>query len=78
MLGHGHEQKEQPKRPSKVPGIAAEQIAAGWKHSAAVTNSGKLYTWGWGGSQGEPGADVWSLALNSDRCKQMRSCVTGC
>ena len=56
VLGHGHEQKEQPKRPSKVPGIAAEQVAAGWKHSAAVTGAGKLYTWGWGGSQGEPGA----------------------
>ncbi|EFN54346.1 hypothetical protein CHLNCDRAFT_24715 [Chlorella variabilis] len=52
VLGQGHEKQQQPKRPSKVPGVSAEQIAAGWKHSAAVTGSGKLYTWGWGGSQG--------------------------
>lgn len=52
VLGLGHEKHRQPARPSKVPGVLAEQIDAGWKHSAAVTGSGKLYTWGWGGSQG--------------------------
>jgi alpha-tubulin suppressor-like RCC1 family protein len=39
--------------PEPVPGISgAEQIAAGWKHSAAIVSGGKLLTWGWGGSQG--------------------------
>lgn len=41
--------------PAQVPGLKAEQVAAGWKHSAAITSGGRLYTWGWGGSQGEPG-----------------------
>ena len=31
---------------------AAMQAAAGWKHSAAVSASGRLHTWGWGGSMG--------------------------
>jgi alpha-tubulin suppressor-like RCC1 family protein len=52
VLGLGHEKNQQPQRPSKVPGILAEQISAGWKHSAAVMGSGRLFTWGWGGSQG--------------------------
>ncbi|KAG7669828.1 hypothetical protein Ndes2437B_g06016 [Nannochloris sp. 'desiccata'] len=39
--------------PEPVPGVlGAEQIAAGWKHSAAIVSGGKLMTWGWGGSQG--------------------------
>ena len=28
------------------------QAAAGWKHSAAISASGRLHTWGWGGSVG--------------------------
>ena len=71
VLGHGHEAKEQrpTRRPSKVPGIAAEQVAAGWKHSAAVTGSGKLYTWGWGGSQGEPWLTLdWGLTVCRWQC----------
>lgn len=52
VLGLGHEKDQRSKRPSKVPGLKAEQVAAGWKHSAAITSGGRLYTWGWGGSQG--------------------------
>lgn len=53
MLGLGHDKDQQPRRPSRVKGLAeVEQIAAGWKHSAAVTSGGRLFTWGWGGSQG--------------------------
>lgn len=32
--------------------LVAQQVSAGWKHSAAVTHGGVLHTWGWGGSQG--------------------------
>ena len=28
------------------------QVSAGWKHNAAITTSGELLTWGWGGSAG--------------------------
>lgn len=53
MLGLGHEKEQQPRRPTRVRGLAdVQQISAGWKHNAAVTDSGLLYTWGWGGSQG--------------------------
>jgi Regulator of chromosome condensation (RCC1) repeat len=27
-------------------------VTAGWKHNAAITASGELLTWGWGGSAG--------------------------
>ena len=40
------------KRPEPVPGVVADQVAAGWKHSAAIGDGGTLMTWGWGGSQG--------------------------
>lgn len=34
------------------PGPRADaQVSAGWKHCAAAYN-GRLFTWGWGGSQG--------------------------
>lgn len=41
------------RHPAAVKGLeSAETISAGWKHSAAVTGNGRLFTWGWGGSQG--------------------------
>lgn len=53
VLGLGHEKDQQPRRPSRVRGLSdVRQISAGWKHNAAVTDGGLLYTWGWGGSQG--------------------------
>ena len=51
-LGLGREGPLQARTPAPVPGLAAEQVSAGWKHAAAVTAGGRLYTWGWGGSQG--------------------------
>lgn len=61
VLGLGHEKNQQPKRPSRVPGLAdVTQVSAGWKHNGAVTSGGRLFTWGWGGSQGEPGC--WDAA----------------
>ena len=54
-LGLGSDSAQQPRRPARVAapkGLAAEAVAAGWKHSAAVTRGGQLWTWGWGGSQG--------------------------
>lgn len=53
VLGLGHQAQQQPRLPSRVPALSAAQCSAGWKHSAAVTGNGRLYTWGWGGSQGE-------------------------
>ncbi|PSC71361.1 ultraviolet-B receptor UVR8 [Micractinium conductrix] len=52
VLGHGHEKDQTPKWPTRIPCLEAKQVAAGWKHSAAVTTGGRLCTWGWGGSQG--------------------------
>lgn len=37
---------------TRLPG-PVNSLAAGWKHSAAVDAAGQLWTWGWGGSQGE-------------------------
>lgn len=46
--GHGHRT-----RPDKVANLKdIRMVSAGWKHSAAIDYSGRMYTWGWGGSQG--------------------------
>ncbi len=29
-----------------------DKVAAGWRHSAAIDHAGRLFAWGWGGSQG--------------------------
>lgn len=51
-LGRGKVKGGDIKKPEPVPGVLAEHVAAGWKHSAALAPGGKLFTWGWGGSQG--------------------------
>lgn len=51
-LGIGSQPAPRGRGPVTVPGLRALSVAAGWKHSAAIDADGKLYTWGWGGSQG--------------------------
>ncbi|KAH8937225.1 hypothetical protein BDL97_16G015700 [Sphagnum fallax] len=63
QLGLGH--KEDSLIPCKVQaleGKAVKMLAAGAEHTAAVTESGKLYGWGWG--------QYGNLGLG-DRCDQM-------
>lgn len=72
-LGQGRKAQKL-RTPVPVPGLQAEQVAAGWKHSAAVGPGGTLYTWGWGGSQGEEKIEATALLplspLSSLRCRQ--------
>lgn len=43
-------------KPAKIESISdVRSISLGWKHSAAVTGDGSVYTWGWGGSVGSMG-----------------------
>lgn len=42
--------------PTQIPGLALDHASCGWKHSAGVTPHGRLFTWGFGGSVGEPSA----------------------
>jgi alpha-tubulin suppressor-like RCC1 family protein len=57
---------------ARVPCVNAVSVAAGWKHSAAVTADGELLTWGWGGSEGGAltiqagGSGGGQLALGDD------------
>ncbi|GAX82152.1 hypothetical protein CEUSTIGMA_g9580.t1 [Chlamydomonas eustigma] len=49
--GDGNWQSMPLKKPKEVPGLShVKSVACGWKHSAAVTTEGKLYTWGWNGT----------------------------
>lgn len=41
----------------KLRAVSAVQVACGWKHTAALTANGQIYTWGWGGSQGSHAMD---------------------
>ncbi|GAB6022018.1 RCC1 domain-containing protein 1 [Chamberlinius hualienensis] len=57
QLGHGDiESESSPRVIECLEGIVVKQIAAGGWHSAALTNSGDLYTWGWNesGQLGRP------------------------
>ena len=46
------------RRVEAVLEVAVARVAAGWKHSAAVTPAGALLTWGWGGSSGSHAGDA--------------------
>ncbi|XP_052792636.1 probable E3 ubiquitin-protein ligase HERC1 isoform X1 [Mya arenaria] len=48
-LGHGNNSTQKiPKQIAGLSGIMVKQISAGFRHSAAVTEDGDLYTWGEG------------------------------
>ncbi|CAM6119340.1 unnamed protein product [Calypogeia fissa] len=49
QLGLGHDEDVLvPRKVSAFEGIAVKMLAAGAEHTAAVTENGKLYGWGWG------------------------------
>ena len=46
-LGHGNEAGHStPKRVDALVGLAVSQIACGSRHTAIITSSGAIYTWG--------------------------------
>ena len=46
-LGHGDEAGHStPKRVDALVGLAVSQIACGSRHTAIITSSGAIYTWG--------------------------------
>lgn len=71
VLGLGREAPSSAPVPRRLPGVRAERVAAGWKHSAALDAAGRLYAWGWGGSQGtdmggNPEQDAGQLGQGND------------
>ncbi|KAJ7525772.1 hypothetical protein O6H91_17G065400 [Diphasiastrum complanatum] len=62
-LGFGYKQDDYALVPKKVEGSLAlsciSQVACGWKHTAVLTG-GRIFTWGWGGSQGTFSTDGFS------------------
>jgi len=55
-LGHGAK-KQYTTKPEKVEGLPpVKQVALGAHHSAVLTESGDVYTWGWGGGILDAGA----------------------
>ena len=50
-VGDG-EGRQVPTRVRGLDGADVVRVAAGWKHSGAIDHAGRLYMWGWGGSQG--------------------------
>lgn len=51
--------------PERVEGLsgAVGAVAAGWKHSLAVTRTGDVYTWGWGLGTGHGAQEVSTARL---------------
>ena len=48
LLGHGDEaDAPMPRRVSTLSGLAVHTVSCGMYHSAAVTEGGELYSWGW-------------------------------
>lgn len=57
-LGLGEELHAFSREPAKVEALnpyRIAQVACGWKHTAACTEDGRLFTWGWGGAMGADG-----------------------
>lgn len=54
-LGHGDDVRSvlRPKRVDALAGIRIVQISAGETASAAVSEDGDVFTWGWGGGWGQ-------------------------
>ena len=52
-LGLGDISGPQLRVPTLIPGLKFAQTSCGWKHSSGVSDSGALFSWGWGGSMGE-------------------------
>lgn len=72
-LGMGSKGSSGNRRPERVPRLGAvAQVSAGWKHSAAIDRNGRLFSWGWGGSQGTaislegPGSGGGQLGIGDD------------
>lgn len=73
VLGMGPNSASSLRQPTRVPNFMCEQVASGWKHCAALTGHGALYTWGWGGSMGStygfeggPGSTGGQLGLGNE------------
>ncbi|KAL2650925.1 hypothetical protein R1flu_019053 [Riccia fluitans] len=60
-LGFGYKHTDQAPIPMKVDGPFTMQnlvaVSCGWKHTCALTDDGKLFAWGWGGSAGTYAVD---------------------
>jgi alpha-tubulin suppressor-like RCC1 family protein len=52
-LGLGDIEGAQQRVPSLLPDVSLAQVSCGWKHNGGVSQTGQLFAWGWGGSQGE-------------------------
>ncbi|KAL3700705.1 hypothetical protein R1sor_018727 [Riccia sorocarpa] len=60
-LGFGYKHTDLAPTPMKVDGPLMMEnlvaVACGWKHTCALTDDGKVYAWGWGGSAGTHAVD---------------------
>lgn len=73
VLGMGREAQRSLRSPTRVPRLLCEQVSCGWKHAAALTGHGALYSWGWGGSAGDsysfagaPGSTGGQLGMENE------------
>lgn len=58
-LGNSNDKRGDVPRPVHNPGAASfASASAGWRHAAATSSDGRLWTWGWSGSVGQHGIDA--------------------